>query len=100
MKNGIAQVSSSPYGIGAWAKGDSAVLIYDRYDVWSVDPIGTNFPILITNGYGRSNKIVFRNTYLNGTDENSAPAFTKNDTLLLCAFNEVSKMNGFFSGQD
>lgn len=27
-----------PYGVMGWHEGDSAVYIYDRYDVWKVDP--------------------------------------------------------------
>ena len=27
-----------PYGVMGWHEGDSAVYIYDRYDVWKVNP--------------------------------------------------------------
>src|SRR5690606_31986724 len=30
----------SPYGIMGWQDGDSRVLIYDRYDIWALDPEG------------------------------------------------------------
>ncbi|UOR04707.1 prolyl oligopeptidase family serine peptidase [Hymenobacter aerilatus] len=48
-----------PYGIAAWTKNDDAVLLYDRYDIWKVDPktgTATNF----TNGVGRQQKLRFR----------------------------------------
>ena len=32
---------------------DTAVFIYDQYDIWEVDPQGREHPINITNGYGR-----------------------------------------------
>ena len=34
----------SPYGVMGWHEGDSAVYIYDRYDIWKVDPIGKKNP--------------------------------------------------------
>ena len=30
-----------PYGVMGWHEGDSAVYVYDRYDVWKVDPAET-----------------------------------------------------------
>ncbi|MCB0561254.1 MAG: S9 family peptidase [Lewinellaceae bacterium] len=30
----------SPYGIAGWTTGDDFIMIYDRYDVWLVDPSG------------------------------------------------------------
>ncbi|MBC6613316.1 S9 family peptidase [Hymenobacter sp. BT507] len=48
-----------PYGIAAWTKNDEAVLLYDRYDIWKIDPktgAATNF----TNGVGRQQKLRFR----------------------------------------
>ncbi|QNE41312.1 S9 family peptidase [Hymenobacter sp. NBH84] len=48
-----------PYGIAAWTKNDDAVLLYDRYDIWKVDPktgAASNF----TNGVGRQQKLRFR----------------------------------------
>jgi hypothetical protein len=30
-----------PWGVAGWAKDDTAVLLYDRYDVWSVGPDGS-----------------------------------------------------------
>ncbi|WP_248282149.1 alpha/beta hydrolase family protein [Mucilaginibacter robiniae] len=49
----------NPYGISGWTAGDKSVLIYDRFDLWSIDPatgIATNF----TNGVGRKQHLVFR----------------------------------------
>lgn len=50
---------ASDYGIAGWLQGDKAVLIYDRYDIWSIDAAtgrATNF----TNGIGRKNKLIIR----------------------------------------
>lgn len=47
------------YGLAGWTKDDKTVLIYDRYDIWSIDPAtgeATNF----TTGIGRKNKLIIR----------------------------------------
>jgi dipeptidyl aminopeptidase/acylaminoacyl peptidase len=30
-----------PYGMAGWTRGDESVLVYDRYDVWSIAPDGS-----------------------------------------------------------
>ncbi len=78
----------NPYGIVKWAEGDKYVLIYDRYDVWKVDPAGKEKSIVISNG--RKNKIQYR--YINiDKDENF---ITDNQLLYFLAFNEKNKMSG------
>jgi len=49
----------SPYGISGWEQNDKNVLIYDRYDIWSIDP-ATGTAVNFTNGAGRKNKLIFR----------------------------------------
>ena len=71
-----------PYDIAGWLPKDEALLIYDCYDIWRIDPTSQNPPVNITNGYGRKNNIKFRLT-LTG------------DTLLLTAFDQY-KRNGFW----
>jgi dipeptidyl aminopeptidase/acylaminoacyl peptidase len=46
------------YGIVKWLENDKYVLIYDRYDLWKVDPTGKEKSICITNG--RKDKIQYR----------------------------------------
>lgn len=48
-----------PYGILGWHQGDSALFIYDRYDVWRVDPAGMAKPVNLTRD-GRQTKQVYR----------------------------------------
>ncbi len=38
----------NPYGVMGWQEGDSAVYVYDRYDVWKVDPADKIEPLLAT----------------------------------------------------
>lgn len=53
----------NPYGVMGWHQGDSAVYVYDRYDVWKVDPAGTVAPEKLTQVLktdGRMQKTSFR----------------------------------------
>ena len=49
-----------PYGMMGWAKNDKYIYIYDRYDIWQVDPRGKKNSICITNAYGRKNQTRLR----------------------------------------
>jgi acetyl esterase/lipase len=50
----------NPYGLVGWHKDDSLVYIYDRYDVWRVDPDGHLPPVNIFKGLGRRTKNIHR----------------------------------------
>lgn len=76
------------YGIVKWMEGDKSVLIYDRYDIWQVDPEGTAASVCLTAG--RKDKINIR--YVNVDQEER---FIKpNQTLLLRLFDERDKSAG------
>lgn len=47
-----------PYGFGGWTKDDGAVVIYDRFDAWQVDPSGKAAPFRLT--YGRESRQIYR----------------------------------------
>ncbi len=36
-----------PYGVMGWHEGDSAVYVYDKYDIWKVDPFAKFSPKII-----------------------------------------------------
>lgn len=50
---------ASPYGIAGWLSGDTAVLIYDKYDVWRTSLSGKTKPVNITQT-GRTKKEIYR----------------------------------------
>ena len=52
------------WGAGGWTK-DGAVLLYDKYDVWQVNP-ATGKAVNLTNGDGRAQSIQFRVARLTG----------------------------------
>ena len=41
------------YGVAGWLDGDEALLLYDRFDLWQVDPLGKAAPKCVTAGLGR-----------------------------------------------
>lgn len=48
------------YGSAGWTTGDRYVWLYDRYDIWQIDPTGREKPLNMTNGWGRTNKVRLR----------------------------------------
>jgi dipeptidyl aminopeptidase/acylaminoacyl peptidase len=78
-------------GTAGWISNDEAILIYDRNDIWLVDPKCKNKPRNITNGYGLKNNLIFRIA-----NDNESTIYQKNDTLILLAFNLKTKQNGYF----
>jgi dipeptidyl aminopeptidase/acylaminoacyl peptidase len=48
------------YGLAGWTPDDKYMLVYDRYDIWQIDPTQQEKPVNITNGYGRKAKVQLR----------------------------------------
>ena len=82
----------SSYKFAGWTKDDKYFLVYDRFDIWKVDPKGVEEPVCITNGYGRKQNIQFRHIQLNR--ENKYIDLQK--PLILSAFNKKNKKSGYF----
>lgn len=80
---------AAAYGVAGWLADESAVLVYDRFDIWQLGLNGDN-----------------RNLTANGRDTNwryrveqtdaKAQAIAVNGSLLLRGFNEQSKQSGFY----
>jgi dipeptidyl aminopeptidase/acylaminoacyl peptidase len=79
------------YGAAGWLKNDDALFIYDRYDLWSVDPQNKRAPINLTK-IGRQEKTVFRYLRLDAEERFIDP----DKELLLSAFNETTKAAGYY----
>ncbi len=80
------------YGIGGWTTGDRSVLLYDRYDVWEVDPTGARGPVVATDSVGRREHLIFRVVDLERED----PFIDPRQPVLLSALNEDTKAGGFY----
>jgi dienelactone hydrolase len=81
-----------PWGIAGWTEGDRSVLIYDRYDVWEMDPTGRRAPRMVTDSAGRRETTVLRVADLDPDEDAIDPA----QPLLLRAFNDETKDSGFW----
>lgn len=78
----------NPYGVARWMEDEKHVLIYDRYDVWSVDVAGVEKSVCLTNG--RKDKITHR--YISSDPDEK---FLKADQkLLVRLFDEKDKSSG------
>mgnify|MGYP005725227989 CR=1 FL=1 len=81
------------YGDAGWTNDDKLFLIYDKYDVWALDPTGKNAPRNLTEGEGRKTETRFRYVRLD-RDENGIDA---SKPLLLSAFRLDTKAGGFYT---
>ena len=79
------------YGAGGWTKDDRSFLVYDRYDVWEVDPAGVAAPRNVTAGAGRAKGITYRVVNLDSEDRFLDPT----EPLMLRAFDSESKASGY-----
>ena len=78
------------YGFAAWLDNDSRVLIYDKYDIWSVDPAGIAPSVCITAGEGRRKGLTYR--YIRTDPE--ARSLKPGETMLLSVFDNADKRQG------
>ena len=81
-----------PYGAAGWTTADDELLVYDRFDIWAVDPEGRAAPRRVTEGYGREQGLRLRHVDLDPESE----AIEAGATLLLSAFHLRTKEAGFF----
>ena len=87
-----------PYGVMAWQEGDSSVYLYDRYDIWKVDPSSKMNPSMITDQLvtnGRKQKNSFR--YLRV--DNDERFIKTGQTLYFRLVNDVNKKSAIVSKQ-
>ncbi|WP_409964620.1 alpha/beta hydrolase family protein [Gemmatimonas sp.] len=84
-----------PYGMAGWTEGDKRVLVYDRFDVWEVDPAGVVAARTLTDGEGRRAGVTFRVIDLDRED----PFLDTRTPLLLRAVDTLTKSSGFWRDQ-
>ncbi|MGH7500607.1 MAG: prolyl oligopeptidase family serine peptidase [Longimicrobiales bacterium] len=80
------------YGNAGWTENDARMLIYDRHDVWAVDPSGRGAPRNVTDGVGRRENVRFRVVDLDPEED----AIDPEQPILLSAFHYTTKQEGFF----
>lgn len=82
------------YGEASWTADDDRLLIYDRFDIWSVDPKGKDAPLCLTKSYGRDNNLKIRYVNTHGKERR---CLSKGDLMTLTLFNYKDKRNGLAS---
>ena len=87
------------YGTAGWLKNDDALLVYDRFDIWKVNPEKNTKPVNITLN-GRKNKIVYRlmdfenaNRYLTG---DPVEGIDPTKILYIKGHNEITREEGYY----
>lgn len=80
-----------PYGVAGWTDGDKSILVYDRYDIWEINPDGSNAHT-ITEDFGRKNDLSFRYVKIDPDEITINP----NKPMLLQSNNEKTMLSGFY----
>jgi len=81
----------SAVGLAGWFTDASRLLVYDSYDIWSIDPGSLRPPINLTNGYGQRHHISLRLL-----EDLLHAGIKKDSSLIVVAFDEKNKNNGFY----
>lgn len=81
------------YGAAGWLNDDATLLLYDRYDIWSVPAKGGALTRLTLDG--RENKRQYRLLRLD--PETAREGINPKDIQMLRTFDETSKGTGYYS---
>jgi dipeptidyl aminopeptidase/acylaminoacyl peptidase len=90
------------YGNGGWSADEKSFYIYDKYDVWEVDPLAQRAPQMLTQGMGREKGYTFKMMRWDamqlpdGTPGVKKTPIGKKDNVYFTAFDNKSKGNGYF----
>ncbi|TRZ45154.1 alpha/beta hydrolase family protein [Robertkochia solimangrovi] len=77
------------YGVTGWAENDRYIFIYDRYDIWKLDPTMKEKPVRVTAD-GRENHMEYRYQQLDRDEK----FIDMNGKVLVRMFNEDTKQAG------
>jgi dipeptidyl aminopeptidase/acylaminoacyl peptidase len=85
--------TAAPWGIAGWTEGEKSVLLYDRYDIWEVDPAGRAPARVLTDSVGRREHTIFRIAEADTT----LRFVSTSHPVLLEATDDSTKSSGFWS---
>ena len=91
FENELHDTPSLPrsYRSAGWLDDDAAVLVYDRFDIWKLDPSGKEKPVRLTNG--RESKLRHRYQRLDFEQRTINP----DEPMMLSLFDEGTKASGY-----
>lgn len=84
---------SGPYGVAGWTADDEAVVLYDQFDLWAVQP-ATLAARNLSQGYGRQHRLTLRAVPLDPEDAEARPLPA--DGLMLSAAHEITRATGYY----
>ena len=93
---------AGPYGNGGWSEDEKMFYIYDKYDVWAVDPKGERAPEMLTQGLGREKEYTFRMMRWDamqlpdGTPGVKKTPIKSTDNIYFTAFDNKTKGTGYY----
>lgn len=77
------------YGLAGWLENDDAILVYDRFDIWNIDPAGKRKPQRLT--YGREKSTEYRYIRLDPEEH----AIKPDASILIHVANKTTKDEGY-----
>lgn len=85
----------SSWGVAGWTSNDRSLLVYDRFDIWELDPAGARAPRTVTESAGRRGNITYRIVRTDTEERHLDPT----QPVILRAFHNHTKQSGYFSGR-
>ena len=83
---------ASSYSTAGWVTDDKAILLYDRYHIWKVDPQNGYAPVRVTTD-GREKSIVYRVIKL----DSEKTSFDAAEDLFLSGHNDITRGEGYYT---
>ncbi len=92
------------WGVAGWTKGDKSILVYDRWDIWELDPQGSHPAVMVTDSLGRKEGVVLRVVSKSpsgrggpgGQGRAGREPIDPAEPLFLRAVNEDTRATGFY----
>lgn len=81
----------APYGIAGWEKDDKHIYLYDRYDIWKVDPDGKDASAMVNLPLARQSKLSWRYIRANRNEQYINPG----EKHYFKVYSEISKSSGY-----
>ena len=85
------------YGVADWVEDDSAVLIYDKYDVWQFPTAGGEAPLRLTDG--REQERIYRIVDLDPETPEDRDSLAPGADVLMTGYSDRLKHRGLFTAR-
>lgn len=93
----IGRTQTYAYEVAGWSPEDNRVYLYDRYDLWEVDPSGKEESICITKGLGRKAKVTLGLVDVEPGYNKPTRIIHDGEKLVFSAYKPQTKETGFWT---